>query len=206
MTVEKAFLAWSGGKDSAHALHRLRLKGDLRVEALLTTVTREYDRISMHGVRRELLEAQARSIDLPLVVVEIPAKGGQRFVRIRHETSHGQPRSTGIHNGGFRGYLSRRCPTLQDKSPPGFRPYPVFSALGNRQPPSGRRLHRRRIQSPTFLRGYRTDRRCVRRSFVRPGFASRSAGKSRSLWGKRRISQFCNRWTHFSAAFERPMR
>ncbi len=75
MTVEKAFLAWSGGKDSAHALHRLRLKGDLRVEALLTTVTREYDRISMHGVRRELLEAQAQSIGLPLVVVEIPAKG-----------------------------------------------------------------------------------------------------------------------------------
>ncbi len=75
MTNVKAFLAWSGGKDSAHALFRLRQTPEIRVEALLTTVTRDYDRISMHGVRRELLEVQARSVGLPLVVAEIPAKG-----------------------------------------------------------------------------------------------------------------------------------
>ena len=75
MTNVKAFLAWSGGKDSAHALFRLRRSPEIRVEALLTTVTRDYDRISMHGVRRELLEVQARSVGLPLMVAEIPAKG-----------------------------------------------------------------------------------------------------------------------------------
>jgi len=59
-------LSWSGGKDSALALHGLAKAPDLRVEALLTTITRDFDRISMHGVRRELLEAQAASLGAPL--------------------------------------------------------------------------------------------------------------------------------------------
>jgi uncharacterized protein (TIGR00290 family) len=64
-------LSWSGGKDSALALWTLR---EQRVEpiALLTTVTEEYARISMHGVRRELLEAQAAAAGVPLVEVGIP--------------------------------------------------------------------------------------------------------------------------------------
>jgi uncharacterized protein (TIGR00290 family) len=67
-------IAWSGGKDSSLALQALR--GDAAVEpvALLTTVTREYDRISMHGVRRDLLCAQAASVGLPLIEAVIPAK------------------------------------------------------------------------------------------------------------------------------------
>jgi uncharacterized protein (TIGR00290 family) len=63
---------WSGGKDSAVALHALREFADLRVVALLTTVTETYDRISMHGVRRELLVRQAESIGLPVHEVRIP--------------------------------------------------------------------------------------------------------------------------------------
>src|SRR5256885_12723717 len=63
---------WSGGKDSAMALHALRQRKDLHVTALLTTVTEGYERISMHGVRRELLERQAASIGIPLHEVHIP--------------------------------------------------------------------------------------------------------------------------------------
>jgi uncharacterized protein (TIGR00290 family) len=63
---------WSGGKDSAMALHALLQRPDVRVTALLTTVTETYDRISMHGVRRELLVQQAESIGLPLHEVRIP--------------------------------------------------------------------------------------------------------------------------------------
>jgi uncharacterized protein (TIGR00290 family) len=62
---------WSGGKDSAMALHAL-LQDNVRIAALLTTVTETYDRISMHGVRRELLVQQAQSIGLPLHEVRIP--------------------------------------------------------------------------------------------------------------------------------------
>ena len=63
---------WSGGKDSAMALHTLLQQKHFEVVALLTTVTEGYDRIAMHGVRRELLERQARSVGLPLQEVRIP--------------------------------------------------------------------------------------------------------------------------------------
>jgi len=59
-------MSWSGGKDSCLALHEIQKSSDYRVAALLTTITREYDRISMHGVRRALLERQATSLGLPL--------------------------------------------------------------------------------------------------------------------------------------------
>lgn len=64
-------LSWSGGKDSALALWTLRAEG-VEPSALITTVTEGFQRISMHGVRRELLAAQAKSIGTPLVEVRIP--------------------------------------------------------------------------------------------------------------------------------------
>jgi len=69
---EDVLFCWSGGKDSAMALHALRAARECRIAALLTTVTEEYDRISMHGVRRALLERQAESLGLPLHAVLIP--------------------------------------------------------------------------------------------------------------------------------------
>ena len=66
-------LAWSGGKDSTLALAALRADPRYRVVALLTTVTREYDRISIHGVRRAVLEAQISALGLPLIEASIAA-------------------------------------------------------------------------------------------------------------------------------------
>ena len=71
-TREPILFCWSGGKDSAMALHTLLQQNDVRVVALLTTVTEGYNRISMHGIRRELLERQAQSIGLPFHEVRIP--------------------------------------------------------------------------------------------------------------------------------------
>lgn len=65
-------LAWSGGKDSALALDRLRASPRHDVVALLTTLTEGYDRVSMHGIRREVLEAQVAAIGLPLATMTIP--------------------------------------------------------------------------------------------------------------------------------------
>jgi len=59
-------MSWSGGKDSCLALYEIQKSSDYRIAALLTTITREYDCISMHGVRRALLERQATSLGLPL--------------------------------------------------------------------------------------------------------------------------------------------
>jgi uncharacterized protein (TIGR00290 family) len=71
-SARRALVSWSGGKDSALALQRTLADGAVHVDGLLTTVTDEYDRISMHGVRRTLLEAQAAALDLPLELVRIP--------------------------------------------------------------------------------------------------------------------------------------
>jgi uncharacterized protein (TIGR00290 family) len=65
-------LSWSGGKDSALALRALREVRGVEPRALITTITSEYERVSMHGVRRSLLERQAENLGLPLVAVTIP--------------------------------------------------------------------------------------------------------------------------------------
>ena len=63
---EKVIVAWSGGKDSALALYEVLNSGSYEVLELLTTVTKDYDRISIHGVRRVLLEQQAKALRIPL--------------------------------------------------------------------------------------------------------------------------------------------
>jgi uncharacterized protein (TIGR00290 family) len=63
---QPVLVSWSGGKDSCFALYEIQKASDIRVEALITTITRDFDRISMHGVRRVLLERQAESLGLPL--------------------------------------------------------------------------------------------------------------------------------------------
>lgn len=68
----KTILSWSSGKDSAWALHVMRQDPDIEVVGLLATVNETFDRVAMHGVRRALLEAQARATGLPLHVVPIP--------------------------------------------------------------------------------------------------------------------------------------
>ena len=68
----KILLSWSSGKDSAWALHVLNQQHPGAVAALLTTVNEAMDRVAMHGVRRDVLEAQARAAGLPLRTVPIP--------------------------------------------------------------------------------------------------------------------------------------
>jgi len=65
-------VSWSGGKDSTLALNEILNNSDYEVQSLITTVTEGYDRISIHGVRNELLEQQVQSIGLPLDRVSIP--------------------------------------------------------------------------------------------------------------------------------------
>lgn len=71
MPGSRALLSWSGGKDSSLALYELSKSKDFEVVALLTTLTRDFDRVSMHGVRRDLLLRQAKLLGLPLEEVWI---------------------------------------------------------------------------------------------------------------------------------------
>ena len=68
----KAIFNWSSGKDSALALYKILKQDEFEIIGLLTSVNSQYQRISMHGVRVELLEKQAKSIRLPLYKLEIP--------------------------------------------------------------------------------------------------------------------------------------
>src|SRR5208337_4931094 len=72
MSQHKTLVSWSSGKDSAWALYEASRNPDLKITGLLTTITEPFNRVSMHGVRLELLEAQALSLGIPLFKVPIP--------------------------------------------------------------------------------------------------------------------------------------
>jgi uncharacterized protein (TIGR00290 family) len=69
---KRILLSWSGGKDSAWALHLLRRENKYEVVALLTTINEKFRRVAIHGFREELLDRQAASVGLPLWKVDLP--------------------------------------------------------------------------------------------------------------------------------------
>jgi uncharacterized protein (TIGR00290 family) len=98
---KRVVVAWSGGKDSALALHRLQQSSAWEVEVLLTTVTEDYDRVSMHGVSRALLEAQAESLGLALLQVNIPADCPNEVYDERMRLALAECRARGIEDVAF---------------------------------------------------------------------------------------------------------
>lgn len=99
--MRSILVSWSGGKDSALALEALRGDPTRSVEALVTTITDDFDRISMHGVRRELLVSQAAALGLPLVEVRIP-KGASNAVYEEAFARATEPfRARGVEEIGF---------------------------------------------------------------------------------------------------------
>jgi uncharacterized protein (TIGR00290 family) len=70
--MKKILLSWSGGKDSAWALHLLRQSGEFEICGLLTTVNERFRRVAIHGFREELLDLQADRAGFPLWKVPLP--------------------------------------------------------------------------------------------------------------------------------------
>ena len=98
---EPILFCWSGGKDSAMALHVLRQEGKVRVAGLLTTVTEGYERISMHGVRRALLLGQAEAVGLPLQEVRIPPQCVNPIYEARMRAALLSQKAAGVRRVGF---------------------------------------------------------------------------------------------------------
>src|SRR5579863_3991937 len=94
-------MSWSGGKDSALALGKVRGMDGYEVKALLTTVTADFDRISMHGVRRTLLHAQASSLGLPLEEVWIPKDASNEAYEARMKAALLKHRDAGVEEVAF---------------------------------------------------------------------------------------------------------
>lgn len=85
--MNRLLLSWSSGKDSAWSLYVLRQQGDYEVVGLLTSFNRAADRVSMHGVRRSLVEAQAKAAGVPLWDVDLPSPcSNADYERIMGET------------------------------------------------------------------------------------------------------------------------
>jgi uncharacterized protein (TIGR00290 family) len=101
MTTEKVILTWSGGKDSALALYELQTTLGYEVSALLTTVTEDYDRVSMHGVRCALLGRQARSLGIPVERVYISSKSSDEEYESRMKEMLTRYRRMGVSSVAF---------------------------------------------------------------------------------------------------------
>lgn len=98
---ERILFCWSGGKDSAMALHALLQQKDVHVAGLLTTVTEGFERVAMHGVRRELLHRQVESIGLPLQEVYIPPQCVNPIYEARMEAAMRSALGQGIRSVAF---------------------------------------------------------------------------------------------------------
>jgi uncharacterized protein (TIGR00290 family) len=101
MSRTRLWLAWSGGKDSAFALHVLGQHLEVEVVGLLTTVNESHGRVAMHAVRRELLTAQAEAVGLPLVEVPIPDPCPNEAYEAAMATALGWARAQGIGGVAF---------------------------------------------------------------------------------------------------------
>jgi len=107
---------WSGGKDSAMALHSLLQDPQFEVAALLTTVTEGFERISMHGVRRELLRLQADSIGLLLTEVRIPPECPNSLYESRMAEASLRFRDRGIRHFAFGDIFLRDLRAYREKN------------------------------------------------------------------------------------------
>ena len=97
----KTLLSWSSGKDAALTLYYLRQDHQYDVQALLTSVNKHHDRVSMHGLRRSLLEQQVEALSIPAVTVELPEQPDMQQYEREMETAFRQFRDSGITHAAF---------------------------------------------------------------------------------------------------------
>lgn len=101
MEKVKTVLNWSSGKDAAFAYHLLSTGGQYEVTRLLTTVNNEHDRIVMHGVREELLDAQARAMNVPIEKIKLPAAPDDDTYKQAMNKALTELKQEGIHTAAF---------------------------------------------------------------------------------------------------------
>jgi uncharacterized protein (TIGR00290 family) len=127
----KVVMAWSGGKDSACALWRLQQDNRYEITGLLTTLTEGFDRISMHGVRRELLTAQAQALGLPVYEVWIPQGASNEVYEQRMGSMIEQIVSEGVEAVAFGDLFLEDIRAYREKmlAPTGLEPlFPLWGA------------------------------------------------------------------------------
>lgn len=123
-------MSWSSGKDSAFALAQLRASAEHEVVGLLTTVNEAFDRVAMHGVRRELLERQAAALGLPLWVVELPEVCSNEVYEARMRAFVDRAVADGIEVVGFGDLFLDDIRQYREQQLAGTGLSPVFPLWG----------------------------------------------------------------------------
>jgi uncharacterized protein (TIGR00290 family) len=126
----KILLSWSSGKDSAWALHLLNQQHPGAVAGLLTTVNEAMDRVAMHGVRRSVLEAQARAAGLPLYVVQIPHPCPNEVYEVRMRAAITDARSNGYTHAAFGDLFLEDIRRYREEKLAGSGIEPLFPVWG----------------------------------------------------------------------------
>jgi uncharacterized protein (TIGR00290 family) len=168
-TLEPILFCWSGGKDSAMALHALLQRSDVDVTALLTTVTEGYERISMHGVHRELLLRQAESIGLPLHEVRIPPQCVNPIYEARMEEALRLHYNHGVRAVAFGDIFLEDLRSYREKNLAGIGMTALF--------PIWKRDSRELIRHFHALR-FRALAACIDSKILDPSFAGRELDES----------------------------
>ena len=165
-TRRRALLAWSSGKDSAWALHLLRRQPDIEVVGLLTTFNEAVDRVAMHAVRHELVEAQARAAGLPLWPVPLPWPCSNEEYQERMGAAIARARSEGIAAIAFGDLFLEDVRDYRIRQMAGTGIEPVFPLWG--RPDDTPSLAQRMIEA-----GVRAVLTCVDPKQLSPDFVGR---------------------------------
>ncbi len=126
----KTILSWSSGKDSAWALHILRQDPAVEVVGLLVTINDAFDRVAMHGVRRSLVEAQARAAGLPLCMVSIPYPCPNETYQARMAAFVAQAKSAGVEAIAFGDLFLEDVRAYREEKLAGSGLAPLFPLWG----------------------------------------------------------------------------
>lgn len=147
----KTYFNWSSGKDSALALYYLLQNKNYNVEYLLTTVNTHYNRVSMHGLRRELLEKQLNAIGLPFGTLELPEHvSNETYDNLMHEKIL-QLKSKGFHTAAFGDIFLEDLRTYRENKLSQIDVQSVFPLWEKKHNLSSRRIFRIRIQNNSNL-------------------------------------------------------
>jgi uncharacterized protein (TIGR00290 family) len=126
----KALIAWSSGKDSAWALHEARQSGEYEIVGALTTVTETFGRVSMHGVREELLRAQLEAAGIPPRIVPIPYSCPNEVYEARMGTALSQANTEGVTHVIFGDLFLEDVRAYREAKMAGTGIAPVFPLWG----------------------------------------------------------------------------
>jgi|1185.fasta_scaffold235540_2 uncharacterized protein (TIGR00290 family) len=160
----KILLSWSSGKDSAWALHILNLKRPGEVAGLLTTVNESVNRVAIHGVRRDVLEAQARATGLPLRVVPLPDPCSNEIYEARMRTAVRQAAAEGFTHMAFGDLFLKEVRRYREAQLAGSGLSPLFPLWA---------IPTDRLARDMMAAGLRARLSCVDMRVIGPSFAGR---------------------------------